>query len=263
MRRDLKTMLIAMTLGDGCIVEHSPNKYDKVAHSNKFYLQISHAGQYREYVEWKRAILSFLFRDRINIRKEIRICNLDGKTYTHVHFSKQHKCLRHIYKLMYPNRKKTYTREMLNYLTPIGIAIWYMDDGSFTIVNSRVTLNIHTSEQQATVVQTYFKEKWGIEWGLAKDRNHIFLSITNLENREKLFNLIRPYVLQVPCMRYKLGKYTNPTSLSNKDDDIVRSHGNETMSAERKTYLPLPENSGECNTKTNARKSAEAYEPVG
>ena len=41
--------------------------------------------------------------------------------------------------------KKTITRKLLNWLNPLGLAIWYMDDGC---------ININTSKQRSSIQHT-------------------------------------------------------------------------------------------------------------
>lgn len=103
---------------------------------------------------------------------------------------------------------KILTKSFLDYLTPQGIALWYMDDGSMsykkrdgTVRAMEITLNTYTSIEQNQTIIDYFREKWNLIWNINKSKNSFRMRMGTREGR-KLFQIIRPYV--IPSMAYKI-----------------------------------------------------------
>jgi hypothetical protein len=115
-------------------------------------------------------------------------------------------------------RKDFYKRKLLNRLSPLHLAIWYMDDGSVSqkrhngkIHASDLVLNTHTTKENNQVIIDYFKEVWDIRFTPAKNRGSYRIRCSTKEAR-KFLSIVYPYVSQVSCMRHKLNihlfKYT-------------------------------------------------------
>jgi hypothetical protein len=83
-----------------------------------------------------------------------------------------------------------------------------MDDGSksFKRRNGRihaveVTLNTYLSKEENEVIIGYFKDMWGVNWGLNKSKGRFRLRMGTQE-AQKFFDLIRPYIIE--SMMYKV-----------------------------------------------------------
>ena len=104
------------------------------------------------------------------------------------------------------NGKKQITRQWADELSPLGIAIWYMDDGSVDFNESqrprvRFATNAY-SKEEVNLLKDMFLTKFNIECKVA-NYNGLTLCLT-ADGSEKLFNLIFPYICD--SMKYKLPK---------------------------------------------------------
>ena len=126
--------------------------------------------------------------------------------------------------------KKTITRRLLNWLTPLEIAIWYMDDGHININTSKQRSSIqHTikiatcvDEKTIEIIIQYFLEVWNIKFRkFSEGKNTFSLASSSEEDYSKFVNLIKPFVVQVPSMLYKIRD--NFTKKEFLDQQIVDS----------------------------------------
>lgn len=211
-----REMIVGTVLGDGCIVPHG--------RKNKSYrLMIGHCEEQEEFVLWKKAVLGNLVN--VIARREDKRKNsiiLTFNTVTHDEF-------RFFYNLFYTNGKKIIKRELINYITPFSIAVWFCDDGS---INKNVNMRISTdgfSKEENEILQEIMRLKFNIRSKVCEytrnDKKYYFMSF-NKENSGKLTELIAPYVLE--SMKYKI-VHTMPSSTtscqtskgSHLDDDKV------------------------------------------
>jgi hypothetical protein len=197
--KEKKQLLIAMLLGDGTI-------------SSNYVFKLSHSTDQLEYLTWKVKLL-----DRFSIKNN-GVKEYVSKTgynkgcsviYSQMSLSPTIKALRRsVYK-----PKKMLTRKLLNWLNPLGLAIWYMDDGHLSLNNNKTEkanrIRIATCLPISDVeeVLKYFKEVWNLNFNKFKEGNSTYSIMTTSENDTKKFiELIKPYILEVPSMWYKIRK---------------------------------------------------------
>lgn len=219
MNRKDRALLIAMILGDGYLNKHGG-------------LNIEHSIKQEEYVQWKNDLLSKIFKDKAGRRSLFYRERLDKRTnkvYKQVSCHKQHKYLKLLRRWIY-TPEKTYTRKLLDYLTPEALAIWFMDDGNLRgyiskktkqVASIQVSLYIHCPIDQAKIVQKYFEEKWGVVFKLYRNFDVYYLC-ANTENGNKFLDIIRPYV--IPSMKYKVDLIptsARPRQFKTTGEDIV------------------------------------------
>lgn len=144
-----------------------------------------------------------------------KLIDFDNSGYPGVRFSKTHRYFRILRRWIYPNNVKTISRKVLNYLSDEGIAIWYMDDGSYT-AKRRKDGKIHAMElhistyipwEQNELIIDFFKEKYDISFTQVRDRQSYRLRCGTKESR-KFIDLVSPYIL--PSMLYKIQKARAP-----------------------------------------------------
>ncbi len=106
--------------------------------------------------------------------------------------------------------KNIYKRKLLNRLSPIHLAIWYMDDGGLSqkkrdgaVHANELFLNTCTTQANNQVIIDYFIEVHGVKFTQVKNRGRYRLRAGTKAARIFL-NLVREYVLQVPSMQHKL-----------------------------------------------------------
>ena len=116
---------------------------------------------------------------------------------------------------VYIGGRKVLSWDYLKRLTPLSLAIWYMDDGGFTerskglqertkLGSGRIEICVQafdTTSQQRLV--EYLKDDWGIDARLmAKGRHDMATLVFNVDATRKFMELVAPYVH--PSMEYKL-----------------------------------------------------------
>lgn len=212
MNRRNRGVLIGMVLGDGYISVRSMLKDGKYPYVSSE-LCLKHSIKQREYLEYKASLLKSMFGGTVSVK--VFDVVVAGVTYKQCRVSKSHRYFRVLHRVMYSGGKKTITRKLLNWLTPHGIAIWYMDDG-FGRVNrdangwvSSCSTEIATccSREEAEEVQLYFRQVHDIEVKLMRCRGDRWSIRMNTSESQKFARLIAPYV--IPHMRYKLAHVAN------------------------------------------------------
>jgi len=128
-----------------------------------------------------------------------------------IHASKE---IRPIHEMVYSNHgKKLVTKEVLDEIDELAMAIWYMDDGSLSHGQKgkqRPRANFHTegfSLDENQLIVDWFWERWEIKAVIVKSRqyNHIRL---NADAAIQMWDIIAEYI--IPEMRYKLPElYSN------------------------------------------------------
>jgi hypothetical protein len=106
--------------------------------------------------------------------------------------------------------KKGITTQWIKQLNPLGLAIWYMDDGSCRFSSmQRPRLHIATNGfpfHQAQMLSDMLRFKFNIDNGVYDYKGATI--VCTADGTERFFDLIYPYVPQ--CMKYKLPpKYKN------------------------------------------------------
>lgn len=214
--KEQKSLLIGLLIGDGTI-------------SSNFVFKLSHSIEQKEYLEWKVKLLDKFKIKNNGIKEYISTCGYNtGKKvlYSQMSVIPTIKALRRTVYIP----KKTITRRLLNWLTPLEIAIWYMDDGHININTSKQRSSIqHTikiatcvDEKTIEIIIQYFLEVWNIKFRkFPEGKNTFSLASSSEEDYSKFVNLIKPFVVQVPSMLYKIRD--NFTKKEFLDQQIVDS----------------------------------------
>ena len=197
--KEQKSLLIGLLIGDGTI-------------SSNFVFKLSHSVEQREYLEWKIKLLDKFQIKNNGIKEYISTCGYNigkGVLYSQMSVIPTIKALRRTVYIP----KKTITRKLLNWLTPLEIAIWYMDDGHINVNTSKQrssiqhTIKIATCVDEITVeiIIQYFLDVWNIKFRkFPEGKNTFSIASSSEEDYSKFVNLIKPFVEQVPSMLYKI-----------------------------------------------------------
>lgn len=189
-----------MSLGDGCLRRLS-HIYPS---SKKGSLCIKHCLKQKPYLVYKAKLLSEIFQ------KDIPVKDINNSGYPGCYLSVADDYLRCLYDFMTHEKRKFISSKVLNRLTPEGIAIWYMDDGSLTLHKSKDKLSYHSREiylntycsfDEAETVQVFFKTKYNIDFRIAKHKEKFRLAC-NTSNTQKFVALVSPFI--IPEMEYKI-----------------------------------------------------------
>lgn len=199
-----KSLLISLILGDGTICSN-------------YVLKLSHSEQQKEFLEWKLKIIREHNLKISNIKRYISKCGYNtGKSVIYAQMSviPTIKALR---RSVY-TPKKTINRKLLNWLDPIGIAIWYMDDGMNYINTSKqrssnqYKVKISTclsNKDDAIIITKYFDEEWNIKFICFNEKGKWSIETKSKEDYLKFINIVSPYIKQIPSMWYKIRKDYN------------------------------------------------------
>lgn len=169
---------------------------------------------------WKEELLKPL---STGIKNQTHFHKIRKKEYTTSTLrTTNHSYFTRLRKMFYPEGKKVVTRKLLNKLTPIGLATWFMDDGT-SCENNRgyPTSSLCTNSmslEENNIIQEYFKDTFGIE-----TRVHVrkgFPSIYfNRPNTLKFIEIIKEHLH--PSMLYKIRFFTNHPTPEKSVEDIV------------------------------------------
>jgi hypothetical protein len=199
--KESRNLLIGLLLGDGTICSNNVFK-------------LSHCAEQAEYLEWKIKQLKdagircnglkwYTSTKGFNVGKQV--------CYTQLNIMPFIKVLRRVF---YKPKKNIANRKLLNRLDARGIAIWYMDDGhinwlrrkDYSIRGFAIKLATCVTKEQAQILIDYFKEVWDIQFYTfheGRQADSYSLSCGTKEGK-KFIEIVRPYVEQIPHMRYKI-----------------------------------------------------------
>lgn len=190
-----KEYLYGSLLGDDCLHYSSDNKYPL--------LQVIHSSKFAEYVKWKYGIWKAIVPGGV---KKVFVKLGEKKFLTHRFYTAAHPEFLQFFKL-YKNRQKQISREWLDHLTPLSLAVWYMDDGYFKARRNRMHfLTFAFGNTGNELIQKYFSEKWSLAANMGYSRRNKrgkrrFIWF-NTENSIKLTKIIGSYL--IPRFSYKI-----------------------------------------------------------
>lgn len=190
-----KQVLIGTLLGDGCL--------DTQNNGRTYRLKIEHSIAQKDYVEWKYKVFENFTLTKPRIHKQLSY-GLVRENYCFSTLS--HGSLRFYGQQFYRNGKKVIPQLIGKMLTPLALAVWFMDDGSIKS-NKHKALVIHSqsfNKQDLERVIKVLEKKYGISSVLRKrdDGNRYVLYLLS-ETVDKFVDLVKKYFL--PSMKYKLG----------------------------------------------------------
>jgi recombination protein RecA len=193
--------IIGMVLGDSSLSRQYKNS-DTI-------LQTGHSIDHSDYLEWKKRFVDSYFQGG-TVRE--RLHRGDGgkwKDRMAVHWwTKATKRLNYLQSDFYPRGKKIVKRSILNRLTPLGLAIWFMDDGYiYTDVTPRGTkvfkgiaicTNGFDDESRSRIIQ-WFDDSLGFHF--TKDVRGVIHS--DAPSGWRFLSIVAPFVNSIDSMRYK------------------------------------------------------------
>lgn len=176
-----KSILIGVLLGDGAM--------RKKTHA---LLEINHSYKQKEYVDW----LYQKFQTYIDTPPKMRKSN--GNRLAYRFTTKSLPLLTKFYDSFFQERHKTIPDNLI--LTPLSLAVWYMDDGSRCDTDIYLNSQQFTQEEQEKLVLLLFRQH-KIQASLNKDKEYKRIRIKK-ESVQKFMGTIFPYI--IPTMKYKL-----------------------------------------------------------
>jgi len=211
-RQELKSAIIGMIIGDGCLSKHKKRK------THNAYFQMTHCDAQYEYMLWKKDILE-------NISK-CTIWKNDKKTEDKVYgmyrlYSRANPFYTKLYNRFYTHGKKSVDEYLVKMISPLALAIIFMDDGCrgtcLRKTNDDFYLCLAAFDYaNQFLIKKSLKIKYDLDWNINKtsynkkyNRSYYVLRLAHKHN-QKFIDIVAPYILQVPCMHYKIGSYVGP-----------------------------------------------------
>jgi recombination protein RecA len=191
-------VVLGSLLGDGNL---SPNRRDR----NGVRLRLGHAARQHDYLDWKVSLLD-------NIAHSTRV---DARGAKFVDFTPLPE-LGELQKAVYfGDGKKHISEEFLKALTPLALAIWYMDDGSFSLRSEglqrrtaggsgRIEICVEAmSEGSRTRLRDYLRDSHGLDVRLRlAGRRRKAVLVFSTEASARFQEIVAPFVHS--SMYYKL-----------------------------------------------------------
>ncbi|OGZ10694.1 MAG: hypothetical protein A3D65_05590 [Candidatus Lloydbacteria bacterium RIFCSPHIGHO2_02_FULL_50_13] len=197
-------VLIGSLLGDARLECRSLGIRD--AKTARF--RVHHGEKQAEYVQWKYDMLkNFVSAPPRAITRLDRKRNIfETSWYFH---TKSTKKLGMLHDWFYTNNGvKQLPQQLEEVLSPRMLAVWYMDDGSYT--GASCTLNTHAlrNDEQHRVMEM-FMDSFGIMCTLVKDRRQHKIRI-GARGIQRFLDIVAPHV--IPSMTYKIAYPRNDSS---------------------------------------------------
>lgn len=191
---EIRGAIIGMVLGDGSLPLNG--------RSINAHMDFAHCAKQREYAVWKAGLLENL--TSVRITDGISCCH--GKEYPKVRvISKTHPFYTHLWKRFYHNGRKTIDTFLMERLTPLGLAIWYQDDGTLKNHENYLTPMLETNSfnvAEHLIMTKTLANKFHIEFRANHLNSKYLMLRLRRKDREKFFDIIREYVH--PTMAYKI-----------------------------------------------------------
>ena len=192
-----REIVVGLLLGDGHLETQNGGR--------TYRLKIEHTYRQKEYTDW----LYRIFKDWVITPPQEKKQTVWGVEYKKYWFSTlSHGAFRFYGKQFYKQKRKIIPRLIGKWLTPVAMAIWFMDDGSIKSKRHRaLILNTQSFTKPELIgLIEVVKKKFGVEMTFRKQRDLYQLAVSG-ESAKKFADIVRPYIL--PSMAYKLGLLGN------------------------------------------------------
>ena len=201
---DQLQLILGSLLGDARLECRS--KSIRAKHTAR--LRIHQSDKQKDYVFWKYDKLrNFVIRGP-RFTKVWHDSKRNKDHYSWYFHTQSNETLGLIHKLFYQNNIKVVPRDLIEILDPLGIAVWYMDDGSNN--GSNITLNTHCfSNEEQEMIRNWFRDKFAIRTTLVKDRSKFKIAI-GYNELPKFMNIVQSHIIS--SMSYKIVSPRNDLS---------------------------------------------------
>ena len=171
---ELEQFVIGAILGDSHI------RYTGKTSRANTRIEFAHSTKQEEYIQWKYDFL----KEYELAASPPRLYKIGKeKEFLQLRFtSKSNKIFNEYHYLFHKEGKKKITRKILNKLQPLGLAIWYMDDGNLSLQKytkkdgeqgihaRRLMLNTQGfTYEEHKIIQRYFKVAWNMDVNINKN----------------------------------------------------------------------------------------------
>lgn len=195
---------------------------DSYFNKKKNIIRFQHSDKQLDYLNWKFNCFNKEYTRGIYKRNYN-----DGRIGYNFEFINKHHdfqdefnfILKHLYT---NNGRKKISMKILNELSPLGLAIWWMDDGCLSVHrgNRYGKLCTHCfNYEEHILIQKYFKEKWDIDVKIKVEKQKYHFIYFNVHALKKFIRIIYKYIAEIPSMLYKIDlDYSNQGCIGDFND---------------------------------------------
>lgn len=187
-----REIIVGLLLGDGHLESRNEGK--------TFRLKVEHSEKQEDYTKW-------LFKEFKHLCEQVKLYRRvreDGRVT--VGFTTESTGLFRYYGQQYYVSKQKRIPPLINkLLTPLGLAVWFMDDGSRKSAKHR-TYNIHTlgyTKKDLMLAQKCLQNNFGITSALHRQRNDTWRIYIDSKSSSLFTSIIKPYI-DFGSMQHKL-----------------------------------------------------------
>lgn len=217
-----KAVILGSLLGDGALQLNARYRNARFA--------FRHSVKQEEYFWWKvRALAEIAGAQHVWRQGTAR--SPDGWGTQKLRFqSRALAALTELYHLTHRRGRKEVRRKWLNLLTPLSLAVWWLDDGSL-ITNSRkgVFCTDAFSLREVRTLRKYLQSVWGVRGAVGRARvgktDRYRLWIRSTEQLQKFLRLILPHVQVANMLPKVLLRYKDPQLQQRWISEVVRQTG--------------------------------------
>ncbi|MBI2591697.1 MAG: hypothetical protein HYW34_03410 [Candidatus Brennerbacteria bacterium] len=195
LNKEQRDIITGLMLGDGCLETQNRGQ--------TYRLKVEQSEKHKEYLLWLWKIFKDWTRTAPSLKIKTRPSGTIVKTFYFNTYS--HSAFRFYAHQFYSKEgKKKIPKIIKKLLTPLSLAVWFMDDGSWKSDNHR-TYIFHVdgySRFDLLKIQQVLKEKFKIEIFLHRQYENWRIYVKT-ESAETFRNLIKKHI--IASMTYKLG----------------------------------------------------------
>lgn len=164
-------------------------------------LSLCHGEKQLEYLKWK----FHEFENFVTTKEfKVNLRSFHGNSPTYAFSTISHPFLKEAHDICYwAQGKKDISQKWMEQITPLLLAVWYMDDGSLNKRYHTIVLctNSFSREGQLLAVD-FLKQRFDIDAVLEMRRNQQTVIRINASQSRKFMDIVSPHVPD--CMKYKL-----------------------------------------------------------
>ncbi|MFQ6002851.1 MAG: hypothetical protein ACE5KJ_03820, partial [Candidatus Zixiibacteriota bacterium] len=106
------------------------------------------------------------------------------------------------WRIFYPDGKKIVPKAIKQYLNPLALAVWIMDDGSYNY--RRIDISTYSfTLKEIQRLQEAMRERFNLVFKYFRDRDKGYRIYFSIKETNKAVELIRSHI--IPSVFYKIG----------------------------------------------------------
>lgn len=192
-----KAILVGMILGDAYLQETGKKNAR---------LRLEHSEKQRDYLLWKGSQFSEFFQGKPN--RLVRFNPVYRKEYRYFRWqSNASPEIGKFRRMFYQNNRKIIPKELPKLLvSPLSLAVWFMDDGYYYPRDKITYLYIprYRQEELEMLVNT-LGSNFSLETKVKVKKRGNLVLVFNVKETQKLLLLIKPFI--IPSLSYKISSF--------------------------------------------------------